>query len=385
MKSLFELKSFCQENLLTDLKAFENKRKIVRNEITIVTIIVLSIIYFLLKSLAAEYTNFDIKFAKISILHIFALLLVFVGCLWFWVAFYSSSTETYASGFKTKIIKQIIDFIDSNNLNYCQHEDIQATLSAFNHSQIFQSSIEANIIRQDDCVSGRIAGIDIFFSEICAEAELKHPWFSHLYFTDILDFSVLTLLVVAIALFYKVFNGTFYILTRILKGQRIDYYHFVEEILKNHVYRKPIFKGIFFQANFPKKIKGKTVVLPAILNYKISTLNKERGQVIKLEDPEFSNLFLVYGSDQIEARYILSTSLMANLVKFRKKAKRNIYVSFVESKIYIAVECAEDLFEPRLFKTMFSFAPIREYFEILQLMIGVVEELNLNRRIWSKE
>ncbi len=46
---------------------------------------------------------------------------------------------------------------------------------------------------------------------------------------------------------------------------------------------------------------------------------------------------------------------------------------------------AEDLFEPWLFKTILSFAPIQEYFEILQLMIGVVEELNLNRRIWSKE
>lgn len=384
MKSLSELKSFCQENLLTDLKAFENKRKIVRNEITIVSVIVLIIIYFLLKSLANASTSFNIKFAKISILHIFVLLLVFLGCLWFWVAFYSSSTETYASGFKTKIIKQIIYFIDSNNLNYSQHEDTQATLSAFNHSQIFQSSIEANIIRQDDCVSGTIAGTDIFFSEICASAELKHHWLSYLYFPDILNFSILTLLVVVIALIFKVFNGIFYIITRILKGQKIAHYHFVEEILKNNVYRKPIFKGIFFQADFAKKIKGKTVVLPAILDYKIPALNQEKGELIKLEDPEFSKLFMVYGNDQVEARYILSTSFMANLVKFRKKAKRNIYVSFVENKIYIAVECAEDLFEPRLFKNMFSFAPIREYFEILQLMIGVVEELNLNRRIWSK-
>ena len=384
MKTLPELKSFCQENLLTDLKSFEDKRKIVRNEITIVSIIVLLVICFLVNLFFTAYLNFHIKSAQTSILNIFVLLLTFIGCLWFWVIFYSSSTETYASGFKTKIIKQIIDFID-NDLIYSQYADTQATLAAFNHSQLFYSSIEANIIRQDDCVSGKIAGIDIHFSEICAEAELKHHWLSYLYFTDILNFSVLALLVVIIALIFKVFNGNFYIFTRILKGQRIDYYHFVEEILKNNVYKKHIFKGIFFQANFNKKIKGETVVIPAILDYKFLALNKERGQVIKLEDPEFNNLFVVYGSDQVEARYALSTSLMANLVKFRKKAKRNIYVSFVESKIYIAVECAEDLFEPRLFKTMFSFAPIREYFEILQLMIGVVEELNLNRRIWSKE
>jgi hypothetical protein len=186
-------------------------------------------------------------------------------------------------------------------------------------------------------------------------------------------------------LIISIFKGAPYIIRRIVKGQRIRYQHFEEEILKNEVSRKTVFKGIFFRADFQKNFKGKTVILPGVLDYKIQLLNKGRGEVIKLEDPEFANLFMVYGNDQVEARYILSTSLMAKLVRFRKKARRNIYVSFVESRIYIAVEYAEDLFEPLLFKTMLSFAPIREYFEILQLMIGVVEELNLNRRIWSKE
>lgn len=32
---------------------------------------------------------------------------------------------------------------------------------------------------------------------------------------------------------------------------------------------------------------------------------------------------------------------------------------------------------------MLSFKPIQEYFESLQLMIAIVEELNLNWRIWQ--
>jgi hypothetical protein len=72
---------------------------------------------------------------------------------------------------------------------------------------------------------------------------------------------------------------------------------------------------------------------------------------------------------------------MARLVLFKKKVKRNIYISFVDSKIYIAVEYAEDLFETLLFKTMLGFTPIRDYFETLQLMLGIVDELNLNCRI----
>jgi Protein of unknown function (DUF3137) len=73
---------------------------------------------------------------------------------------------------------------------------------------------------------------------------------------------------------------------------------------------------------------------------------------------------------------------MAKLVKFRKKAGRNFYISFVENMIYIAIEYPEEIFEPKLFKNMLSLAPMREYFENIQLMLGIVEDLNLNKRIW---
>ncbi|WP_369010521.1 DUF3137 domain-containing protein [Nostoc favosum] len=40
----------------------------------------------------------------------------------------------------------------------------------------------------------------------------------------------------------------------------------------------------------------------------------------------------------IEARYVLSTSLMDKIVSFCKKTNRNIYIFFVEDMIYIAIE-----------------------------------------------
>ncbi len=125
------------------------------------------------------------------------------------------------------------------------------------------------------------------------------------------------------------------------------------------------------------------MVLPRILDTNIHALKKGQGKLIKLEDPEFAKFFTVYGDDRVEARYILSTNLMAKLVKFRKKARRSIYVSFVDNMIYIAIEYTEDVFEPKLFKSMLSFAPIREYFENIQMMLLIVEDLNLNRRIWK--
>jgi hypothetical protein len=187
-----------------------------------------------------------------------------------------------------------------------------------------------------------------------------------------------------IILLIKLIKALPYIVSRMLKGQKIDYQHFAEEVFSNKVSRKSLFKGLFFSANFPKNSKGKTLIIPKLLNSNIHSLNIGKRQIIKLEDPEFTKFFTVYGNDQVEARYILSTNLMAKLVNFRKKAGRNIYVSFVDNMIYIAIEYAEDVFEPKLFKTMLSFAPMREYFENIQLMLGIVEDLNLNRHIWSQ-
>ena len=118
---------------------------------------------------------------------------------------------------------------------------------------------------------------------------------------------------------------------------------------------------------------------------KLQAMNFLRGKLIKLEDPEFERLFAVYGNNQIEARYILSTSLMERITTFKKKTGQKIYLSFVGSKVYVAISFTKSLFEPRIFNTLLDFGPVREYFEDLQLAIGIVEDLNLNTRIWSKE
>ena len=74
---------------------------------------------------------------------------------------------------------------------------------------------------------------------------------------------------------------------------------------------------------------------------------------------------------------------MEKIVNFRKKTNRNIYISFVYDMIYIAIEepVENNIFEPNLFTNMLSFAPLTEYCETLNLMLGIVEDLNLDRRI----
>jgi len=132
LKTLAELKSFYYRNLFIELKAFETKRKAVLKQITVVGIAVLLTVGTLLRFFPIDYIEFSsVNSAKTSFLIIFLFLLAFVGCMWSWVIFYSSSTETYATGFKTKIIQKILDFIDTNKiLSYAQYADTHTTLSA---------------------------------------------------------------------------------------------------------------------------------------------------------------------------------------------------------------------------------------------------------------
>jgi len=53
--------------------------------------------------------------------------------------------------------------------------------------------------------------------------------------------------------------------------------------------------------------------------------------------------------------------------------------------VFGAIAIEKDLFEPKVFSSVMDFNVIAEYYAQLQLGIGVVDELNLNTRIWTKE
>ncbi len=239
-------------------------------------------------------------------------------------------SRDYKNNFKKGIIEKIVHFIDEN-LNYIQSSYISR--SSFIESKIFIR--DPDEYKGDDYVRGKVDQTSLEFSEIHAKY-----------------------------------------VTHDSKGRR-----------QVHT----IFKGLFFIADFNKHFKGRTVVLPDTaeklfgqIGTMLQSMNKGRGKLIKLEDPEFEKIFAVYGDDQIEARYILSTSLMSRMVEFKKRTKRKIYFSFIGSKVYVAVSYARDLFEPRIFRTLLDFSPIQQYFEDFQMAVSIVEELNLNTRIWTK-
>lgn len=246
--------------------------------------------------------------------------------------FISIVSKNYRLNFKNKIISGITGFIDES-LTYTPEGSVAR--EEFSRSGIFQKSCDS--FKGEDHFKGRIDKTDIEFSEVVAK---------HVTVTG---------------------SGS----------KRREHY-------------TTIFKGIFFVADFNKHFASHTVVLPDTAEKLLGKFGQSlqsmssRGKLIKLEDPGFEKEFCVYSEDQVEARYILSTSLMQRIVEFKRKWKTKIYLSFRDSKVYIAISLNKNLFETRLFKTVVDYNFIEENMRYLILLTGIVEDLNLNTRIWTK-
>ena len=245
----------------------------------------------------------------------------------------SITSKKYRLNFKNKIVLKIAAFVDEN-LVYSPEGSVSR--EEFTKSGIFQKY--CNSFTGEDHFKGKLGKTAIEFSEVVAR--------------------------------HKTTSGT--------GSKRKEQY-------------TTIFKGVFFIADFNKNFNGYTLVLPDTAEKMLGKLGQNlqafssRGELVKLEDPEFEKEFCVYASDQVEARYILSPSLMQRIVEFKRKWNTKVYLSFRDSKVYIAIKMDKNLFETRLFKSIVDYNFMEENIRFLILLTGIVEDLNLNTRIWTKE
>jgi hypothetical protein len=77
--------------------------------------------------------------------------------------------------------------------------------------------------------------------------------------------------------------------------------------------------------------------------------------------------------------------MMKRIVEFQKKITHPLFVSFVQNHIHIAIATQKDLFEPSIFTSLLDYKQAMEYVNTLNNTIGLVEELKLNEKLWSKE
>jgi hypothetical protein len=152
-----------------------------------------------------------------------------------------------------------------------------------------------------------------------------------------------------------------------------------------------VFKGLYFIADFNKEFRTHVVALPDNLTglfgglaTMLQKMNFVRGKLIKLEDPDFEQAFAVYGEDEVETRYILTPALMRRMLELRTKFPGRHHYAFIGSQVHLAVATGKNFFEPKIFASVVNLEAVRAFHNDLALITGIVEDLDLNTRIWTK-
>ncbi|HNR15909.1 MAG TPA: DUF3137 domain-containing protein [Chitinophagaceae bacterium] len=150
-----------------------------------------------------------------------------------------------------------------------------------------------------------------------------------------------------------------------------------------------IFRGLFFIADFNKNFSGRTYVWSE-RNPQINFLTKLFSsfawnlEKVKLESVEFEKRFIVYSSDQVEARYILTPSFMERIVRLQQLMGEGTSLSFVNTNIHVAVPIKDELFEPAIFSANDN-NRLGDFYNTINIVFDIIDELKLNQRLWNKE
>lgn len=206
----------------------------------------------------------------------------------------------------------------------------------FNASRLF--SIQPNVYKTEDLVRGRVGATDIRFAEFRASHQTS--------------------------------NGKS---TTVVK----------------------VFSGIYFEADFHKEFSSSTWVLPdhaermlgPFLGKLIQRASFSRpGRLTTMENSEFENMFVVYTTDEVECRYILSPSLMERMVDLGLRQEQALSFAFIDSRMIIALSSNENAFEPPHggFGNYLNFDKVLAHYMRLKQLMQIVDDLNMNTRIWTK-
>jgi hypothetical protein len=140
------------------------------------------------------------------------------------------------------------------------------------------------------------------------------------------------------------------------------------------------FNGLVLILDFPKKFKGNTLIkIDKGFLGNMTTFAYER---VKLEDPVFEEQFEVYSSDQIEARYLLTTSFMQRLLNLQKFYNAPIELNFSDNKLYMVIKTSHNFFEFKQdINKPISNIDLTHNVREFVLILKIIEELKLNQNI----
>lgn len=136
-----------------------------------------------------------------------------------------------------------------------------------------------------------------------------------------------------------------------------------------------VYKGIFGYVEFPFEFK---CILCIDSNYKKS------GKTLKgvtLEDIVFNKKFMVISDDQIESRYILTPTMMENLLALEKRFN-GTKITLVDNRMYIGA-IHKDLFELEGIDGTNIEEAFNVFYDEIEAILKLIDEIKNNNKVFK--
>jgi hypothetical protein len=259
---------------------------------------------------------------------ILTLTLVLIIPIVLYLTYVFNEWESFRATFKPRVISLLLDFIDNDvtyNVPLKYIENASISPSVFRASRLFNSAAPDFV--GEDYIKGEMGELDFEMSEL------------------------------AVKEFSPVRN-------------RLD----------------DVFRGVFLHARFRREVqseKGEILILPRSQRQNLSrtikafTVNGGRQFEHQLL-PKFTESFIVYATYHANTRGFLSENMQESILKYREKEGNEVYLSFIQNAIYVAVSQQKDLLEPAIWQSNMSFDLIREFYEDITLLLSIVLDIDAN-------
>lgn len=245
-----------------------------------------------------------------------------------WIAYLLFRVQVYYQEFKPRVVGLVLDFID-NDINYGTfHYRPKGGIAKdrFLESKIFTRADE---YMAEDYISGQVRELPF---ELC---ELRVREFSDV-------------------------------------RSRLDY----------------VFSGVFLIGDLRRpEMNGGILLLPDANRKYLSRSQRAfhlmgGRRVRKNLLAEFEAFFDTYATPNIRLRDVLSEDLQRAILLFRQRfqeenREKEIYLSMINDKVYLALTQDKDLLEPNLFQNTVSFEIVREFYADINLLLDILQEVDV--------
>jgi hypothetical protein len=143
-----------------------------------------------------------------------------------------------------------------------------------------------------------------------------------------------------------------------------------------------VFRGIFFYAKFEKAFQGRIIIIPRadvqFVTRSIKAITFTGGQRVDIQEHRrFHEHFVVYADSIVDVTNFLSDELIDNIIDYKEKHDKKMFLSIVQGYLYIAVTQQNDMLEPNILSSNLKFNLIREFYDDLNVMSDIVKDFDV--------